>query len=217
MFKAKAVALTLTLFLVGIGCGKKTDEQATPSAPAEPQQAAQQQAQQPSNPMEALQQMGQAMQQMQQGEMKPVPPIDFHKLKDAMPNVSGWAREEPKGESATFGQWSYSEASTTYTKGESRIDCKIFDYAHIHAMYAPFMMMFASNFSRESDDGYEKSVTVGGNPGFERWQKGDNSGEVTLWVGKRLIVTVEGDKIADTSILQDVAKAIDYGKIGPLS
>ncbi|MEW6363994.1 MAG: hypothetical protein AB1714_05080 [Acidobacteriota bacterium] len=217
MFKARAVAITLTCLLAGIGCSKKSTDEGAPSTPAEPQQAApQQQSPQPGNPMEAIQQMGQAMQQMQQGDMKPVPPIDFHKLKDALPNLDGWTREEPKGESATFGQWSYSDASTTYTKGESRLDCKIFDYAHIHAMYAPFMLMFAGNFSHETDDGYEKSVTVGGNPGFERWEKGNKSGELTLWIGKRLIVTVEGEKIPDTSVLQELAKAVDYSKIGPL-
>ncbi len=46
--------------------------------------------------------------------------------------------------------------------------------------------------------------------------KGDKSGELTLWIGKRLIVTVEGEKIAGTSVLQEAAKAIDYNKIGPL-
>lgn len=224
MSRVIAAGISVFALVAAVACSK----QETPTA--EPQQERTSQApegtgkqetqgqQQPAgNPFQAAEEMMKALSGGASGDKKPVPPIDYKKLKDALPQVSGWTREEPRGEMATFGQWSYSIASADYGKGGARVECKIHDYAYISALTASYMMMFSTNFSRESDEGYEKSVNVGGNPGFEKWEKKNRSADLTLWVGKRLIVVIEGDDVDDPSVLRDFAGAIDYGKIGPLS
>ena len=58
-------------------------------------------------------------------------------------------------------------------------------------------MMIAAGYSRETSDGYEKATTIGGNPAVEKWDKGDNRGELNILVGKRFMVTIEGRDLAD--------------------
>ncbi|MBI2838831.1 MAG: hypothetical protein HYX75_10975 [Acidobacteria bacterium] len=222
MSRLGIAALALCAAAVAGGCGKKSEEASEPGpAKTESQESreeaqAQPPSQQPANPLQALEQMSKAL-SGRQGDQKAAPPIDYKKLKEALPSGSGWYRSEPKGEMMTMGQWSYSIAEAEYDKGDAHIECKLTDYAYVQALMSPFMMMFAGNFSRESDDGYEKSVMVGGNPGFERWEKKEKSGELTLMVGKRLIVQIEGHGITDPAVLQEFVSRIDFGKIGPLS
>jgi hypothetical protein len=77
-------------------------------------------------------------------------------------------------------------------------------------------MMLATGYSKESSDGYEKAVTVGGNPGFEKWQKDSKTGELNVLVGKRFLVTIEGHDLADTKVLNEFASKMDMGKLAGL-
>lgn len=219
MSRGKVVGAALLGSLLLYGCQKKGEEQSgkPASPPSRPEQQPQEprQPQQSDNPFQALEQIGKSM--TGQDGQKPVPPLDYHKLKEALPDPWGWKRSNQKGEMMTLGQWSYSTASAEYDKGGIHVECKINDFAYISALTAPFMMMFGGKFAHESDEGYEKSVMLGENPAFERWDKNQKSGELTLWVGKRLIIEIEGRDLADPSVLHDFANAIDYKKIGPLS
>jgi hypothetical protein len=77
-------------------------------------------------------------------------------------------------------------------------------------------MMLASGYSRESSEGYEKSISVNGQPGFEKWNDGRKDGELNILVNKRFLVTIEGDDLADTKVLHEVAGLMDFGKLGAL-
>lgn len=83
-------------------------------------------------------------------------------------------------------------------------------------LIAPWSMFMASGYSRESGDGYEKSITVAGNPGFERWDVDSKHGELNLFVGKRFLVTIEGRDLADTKVLHDFASGMDMGRVDGL-
>ncbi len=66
-------------------------------------------------------------------------------------------------------------------------------------LVAPWSMMIATGYSKETSDGYEKATTIGGNPAVEKWDKRDKRGELNILVGKRFMVTVEGTTICRTS------------------
>jgi hypothetical protein len=144
-----------------------------------------------------------------------VEPVSTDTLKAALPTVSGWEMETPETERMTT-PVAYAQATTTYKQGDKSIDVKVVDSGYAQMLIAPWAMFLASGFSHESKDGYEKSTTVAGQPGFEKWQKDNKRGELNAFVGKRFLVTIEGDELADTKVLHDFASKMDFNKLAAL-
>jgi hypothetical protein len=146
---------------------------------------------------------------------KPVQPISFRDLQTALPELSGWKRDEPRGERMTS-PIPYSETEAQYEMGESQITVKIVDSAFNQMLIAPWSMFLTAGYEKESSDGYEKSVNLGGNPGFEKWNSRSKDGELNLVVAKRFLVTIDGNNIADTKVLQEFASKVDAEKLTAL-
>jgi len=149
------------------------------------------------------------------GDGTPVEPIAFQTLQSHLPKVSGWEMREPEGERMTM-PVPFSQIETRYTKGDARIDVKIVDTGFAQLLMAPWSMMLASGYSRETSRGYEKSTVVSGNPAIEKWNKDRNSGEIDVLLGKRFMVTIEGREIDDIKQLQDFASNFDFNAIAAL-
>jgi hypothetical protein len=160
----------------------------------------------------AMQNMAAAM---SGGDGKPVDPIAFQTLQTHLPKVSGWEMEEPEGERMTM-PVPFSQVETNYKKGDARIEAKIVDTGFAQMLIAPWSMMLASGYSRESSRGYEKATTISGNPAIEKWDKGSKTGEIDVLVGKRFMVTLEGNDLDDIKQLQDFATNFNFGAIAAL-
>lgn len=146
---------------------------------------------------------------------KPIEPVSFRDLQTALPEVSGWEREQPRGERMTT-PISFSQTEVSYRKGESSIEVKIVDSAFSQMLIAPWAIFLAAGYEKETSEGYEKSVNLGGNPGFERWNSANKDGELNLVVAKRFLVTIDGNNISDTKVLQEFASKVDTGKLASL-
>jgi len=146
---------------------------------------------------------------------KPVDPVSFKDLQTALPDISGWKRDEPKGERMTM-PVPFSQTETDYTMGDARVNVKIVDTAYNQLLVAPLAMFLTAGYEKESSSGFEKSMKVGENPGFERWNKDSKDGELTMVVGNRFLVTIQGNDIADTKILEEFGSKIDSGKLAGL-
>jgi hypothetical protein len=142
-------------------------------------------------------------------------PVSFQSLQSALPEVSGWQRATPTGERMTS-PVAFSQAEADYTMGDATINVKIVDSAFSQMLIAPWAMFLTAGYEKQTSDGYEKSVNLGGNPGFERWSTSGKDGEVNLVVSKRFLVTVEGSNIADTKVLHEFAATIDGSKLAAL-
>ena len=149
------------------------------------------------------------------GDGKPVEPVSTDTLKSTLPTVAGWTMEAPEAERMTS-PIAFSQVETTFKKGDAEVEVTIVDTGFAQMLIAPWSMFLASGYSRESGDGYEKSVSVGGNPGFEKFDKGSKSGELNIFAGKRFMVTIEGRDLADTKVLHEFASKVDFGKIAGL-
>jgi hypothetical protein len=146
---------------------------------------------------------------------KPVNPVSFQQLQTVLPAVSGWEMEKPRGERMTM-PVPFSQTEATYKNGEAEIEVKIVDSAFSSLLVAPWAMFLTAGYEKETSDGYEKSVNVGGNPGFEKWNTDDKDGELNLVVAKRFLVTIEGNRIADAKVLHEFASKLDTGKLATL-
>jgi hypothetical protein len=171
------------------------------------------------NPIAALGQISDAAKKAadaakEASEMKPVDPVSFNALLPLLPAApAGWTAEEPKGETTSAMGFKISEVERSYTKGDERLHVKIVDGAYNSFIYAGVTM--AAQFSRESTEGYEKGVTIDGNPGVEKWSKGSRRGELTVVVGKRFLVTVDASPV-EADFARTVFGSIDQAKLASL-
>jgi hypothetical protein len=149
------------------------------------------------------------------GDGKTVEPVTFQALQATLPEVSGWQMGKPRGERMTS-PVAYAESRARYTKGDSRVDVKIVDSGFAPLMIAPWSMMLASGYSRETSEGYEKAVTVNGQPAFEKWNSDRKDGELNVLVNKRFLVTIDGNDIASTETLHEFAGKIEFEKLATL-
>lgn len=212
--RACGIYCLIAVFAVaGAACGGMKDE--AKQAEQAAQQAAQQAANASPDLAKSMEQFGNAMQQMQKGPNgENVQPVDFKALQGIFPVISGWEREEPKGESMTS-PVKFSQAETAYTKDEARIEVKIIDTAMSQLLTMPYQMFLAVGYSKQTSTGYEKAAQVAGQPGWEKWDSEAKRAEVGLIVGQRFMVTVEGSD-TDVKTVHDVIGKMDLGKLAGL-
>jgi hypothetical protein len=211
-----AVVLALAGGLT-IGCGNKQEEEAR--AKAEQAQETARTAEQAAGQAAAgLEQMAKGLEALAgggTGGAKPVDPVSFRDLITLLPEVEGWERQKPTGERMTS-PVSFSEAEARYTKGDASIEVKIIDSGFNQLLLTPYAMFLATGYERETSEGHEKSTTVNGQPGWEKWSSESKDGEVNALVGKRFLVTIEGNSIDDVKTLHEVAGKLDMEKLASL-
>lgn len=226
------IAIALVV-LAGAACGKSEQQKAAEQAAQASQQAAQasQQAAQASQQMaQGAQQMAQGAQQAAQGgaaalaqglqamlgqtgaDGKPVPPVDFEKLIGLLPDAAGWTKSRPTGETMTS-PVSIANAEANYTKGDARINLKITDAAFNGLVMAPFRFMMASGYSKRNSGGFERAMTLGGAPGFEKWTNDGKRGEVTVVVGNRFMVEANADGVDSIDAVRNFVSQVDLAKL----
>ncbi len=149
------------------------------------------------------------------GDGKTVEPVTFQALEATLPEVSGWERSRPRGERMTS-PVPFAQTEARYTKGETRVDVKIVDSGFAPLLIAPWSMMLASGYSRETSDGYEKAVSVNGQPGFEKWDSARKDGELNILVNKRFLVSIDSNEVDGIDALREFASRIDFDKLGSL-
>lgn len=213
------VGAAVAVAALAIGCGKSEAEKQAEAAAAEAKKAAEAVTAAGGDAAKGMAEMAKAMEgvaaAMAGGDGKAVDPIPFAKLAEALPTVSGWEMDKPRGERMTA-PFPFSQTETGYQKDGAEVEVKIVDTGFAQMLIAPWSMMLASGYSRESSDGYEKAVTVGGHPGFEKYRGDNRDGELNIMVGKRFLVTIEGRDLADTKRLHEFAAGMDLGKLAAM-
>jgi hypothetical protein len=233
-FRAHLMSALTAAFIATLACGGSNTDKAVEQAKADAQKAqsdaqkqgekAAQQAQQ------GAQQVADSAKDMAKGfealgkslgalagdpNQKPVDPVSFKELQTIFPDYPGWEREKPTGERMTS-PFPYSQAEVRYTKGEARIHGKVMDSGFNQLLIAPFQMFLAAGYEKETSSGYEKSTKIGEFPGWEKWNSDGKEGEINAIVGKRFVVTFEGDNIPDTKVLYDLVSKADLQKLAAM-
>ena len=215
-YAAVIVATSLSL----VGCGKSPEEKAA----EELQKAAVEMQKNAGDMQKGAEDMAKGFAAMAKGlagavggdaNVKPVEPVGFRELQTVMPAVAGWEKRSPTGEKMSS-PFSFSQASITYKKGDAEIEQKIMDSGFNQLLFTPFTMFTAAGYEKETQDGYEKSVNIAGNPGWEKWDKTSRSGELNVVVGKRFLVQVEGHDLDDITALHTVLEQTDLSKLASL-
>lgn len=219
----RTLAIMGLAMLTAAACGKSAEQQAAEDAAKAAAKAAEEMgkaAQQMASgaAANAQQQVAQGMQQMAQGLQAMqgnATVVDFEKLEALLPEYAGWTKSDSKGSQASA-PFKYSEAQARYTKGDSSIRLEIKDIALAQAMLAPLSIWMAAGYNERSSDGYKKSVTVSGHPGYEEWNKGSKHGKLTVVVANRFIIEADGDEVDNTDPARKLIESIDIGKLAAL-
>lgn len=215
----KRVLMAGVAVAVMAGCGGAPQEGATPAADATTPGAAATGGTTPSaqqgiaDMAKGMQQVAQGLQQLQQKAAKPV---DFEQLMTVLNDVDGWTRSEPRGEQMNM-PVSFSSAEARYRKDQSQVYVKVQDSALSQLLMAPYAMFLKSGFEERSSDGFKRSAEFNGNPGFEEWDSRSNSGEVTVIVAERFIITGRGTSVDNLDVVKGVVRALGLSKLPALA
>lgn len=130
---------------------------------------------------------------------------------------SGWTAEKPEGSSDDVGGFKITNVHRDYAKGEGP-DAPTASISILDSVANPDYVEATTNGwkqNSETPEGYSKSVTIDGNPGFEAYDKDQK--QATLWVmlAKRYFVTVELHNL-DPKELQEWIKKVDLKKLAEI-
>jgi len=144
--------------------------------------------------------------------------VDYAKLLPVLPDAPpGWTTDKPEGSTEDVGGFRITNVHRDYHKGEgdkvpsaaiSILD-SIANPDYVTATTA------AWNNNSETSEGYSKSVTIEGNPGFEAFE--NESKHATLWVmiANRYFLQIELQN-QDPKELQEWVKRVDLKKLAAI-
>jgi hypothetical protein len=144
--------------------------------------------------------------------------VDYEKLVPILPDApQTWTADKPEGSTEDVGGFRITNVHRDYHKGEgdkaptaaiSILD-SVANPDYVSATTA------AWNNNSETAEGYSKSVTIDGNPGFEAFEK--ESKHATLWVmvANRYFLQIELQK-QDPKELQEWIKRVDLKKLATI-
>ena len=159
----------------------------------------------PENLKDAMNEVQKAM----QGDGAPKEVVNFRELKELLPeSLAGMGRTSHTGEKAGAMGFTMSTASAEYREGNKELKVTIVDVAGAAAAMMGMAAWATVEVDRETDDGYERSTMIEGYKGYEKYDSKSKAGQVSVIVGNRFIVTVDGRNVSE----KELADAI--GKIG---
>jgi hypothetical protein len=202
---------------VAVACGESPRQRQADQIQKNAQQLAQNAAQMSGNAQEVAKGFealarGMATAASAAASVKPVDPVDFKELQSILPDVQGWEKNHPEAERMTA-PVSFSYASTKYKKGNFEVTEKITDSGFNQLLVAPISMMLAAGYAKQSTEGFERSTTIAGYPAFEKWDKSDKNGQLTVFVNQRFLVELEGSGMSDNKELQAFLAHTDLKKL----
>jgi hypothetical protein len=144
--------------------------------------------------------------------------VDYQKLLPILPEApQGWTADKPEGSTEDAGGFKITNVHRDYHKGQGEnvptAAISILDSAanpdYVSATTA------AWNNTSETSEGYGKSVTIDGNPGFEAFEK--EGKHATLWVmiANRYFLQIELQD-QDPKELQQWLKRVDLKKLAEI-
>lgn len=142
--------------------------------------------------------------------------VDFRVLKELLPEeINGMPRTSSDGEKNSAMGFTMSRAEARYeTQGtNASIRVEISDAGAMTGMAAMAAFAWASmDVDKESETGYEKTTTIKGYRGYEKFDRQTNFAELSILVGGRFMVELEGNEIGVDGLKAALDK-IDLGKL----
>lgn len=127
------------------------------------------------------------------------------------PATAGWQADPPEVQG--LGQVGGGLAVTrAYGKGEASLNASLFlDSPAVEAASALF-----ANTAATAAQPNMKRIKVGAEDALLRFDAANKSGEITMVLGNRILLAIEGDNLASADVLADAAKGWNVARIRTL-
>ena len=144
--------------------------------------------------------------------------VDYKKLIPILPEApSGWTADKPEGSTEEVGGFKITNVHRDYRKGEGA-KAPTASISILDSVANPdYVTATTAAWAETSDtvEGYSKSVTIDGNPGFEAYENEQKHGSLWVMVAKRYFVEIELQK-QDAKELQEWVKRVDLKKLAEI-
>ena len=144
--------------------------------------------------------------------------VDPAKLIPILPEPpTGWTAEKAEGSSDDVGGFKITNVHRDYQKGEGA-DAPRASISILDSVANPDYVEATTNGwkqNSETPEGYAKSITIDGNPGFEAYDKDQKQASLWVMLAKRYFVTVELQNL-DPKELRDWIKRVDLKKLAEI-
>jgi hypothetical protein len=144
--------------------------------------------------------------------------VDYKKLIPILPEApSGWTADKPEGSTEEVGGFKITNVHRDYRKGEGA-DAPTASISILDSVANPdYVTATTAAWAETSDtaEGYSKSVTIDGNPGFEAYENEQKHGSLWVMVAKRYFVEIELQK-QDAKELEEWIKRVDLKKLAEI-
>ena len=144
--------------------------------------------------------------------------VDYQKLLPVLPDApQGWSADKPEGSTDDAGGFRITNVHRDYHKGEGA-DAPTAAISILDSVANPDYVgtiTAAWNNTSETSEGYGKSVTIDGNPGFEAFEKQDKHATLWIMVANRYFLQIELQN-QDPKELQEWVKRVDLKKLAAI-
>ena len=144
--------------------------------------------------------------------------VEYQKLLPILPEPpSGWTADKPEGSTEDVGGFKITNAHRDYRKGDGEkapsAAISILDSVANPDYVSATTEAWKSN--SDSSEGYAKSVSIDGNPGFETFEKDTKHAALWVMIADRYFVQIELQN-QEPNALQDWIKRIDLKKLAAI-
>src|SRR5438067_2057269 len=144
--------------------------------------------------------------------------IDYQKLLPILPDPpQGWVADKAEGSTEDVGGFRITNVHRDYRKGEGdkvpTVAISILDSVSNPDYVAVTPAGWKNN--TETPDGYGKSVTIDGNPGFEAYEKEQKHASLWVMIANRYFLQIELQN-QEPKELQEWIKRVDLKKLASI-
>ena len=159
-----------------------------------------------------------AVEQIEEAAARPpAEPVNFRQLRDLLPaSLAGMAQTEVEGATEGAMGFSVSQVEARYAAdGAGSFSVQIMDYGAVPSAGMMGLGWTMADVDRETSDGYEKTITLGGHRGYRTYDTAARDGELSLFVADRFLVTVSGSDVGDDQI-EAALRAVDLAALAAM-
>src|SRR5256885_7594110 len=144
--------------------------------------------------------------------------VDYSKLIPLLPDApAGWTADKPEGSTTDVGGFKLTNVHRDYRKGEGdkvpTAAISILDSVSNPDYVTATPAGWKNN--TETPDGYGKSVTIDGNPGFEAYEKEQKHASLWVMIANRYFLQIELQN-QEPKELQEWIKRVDLKKLASI-
>jgi hypothetical protein len=147
------------------------------------------------------------------------PLVDFRDLKALLPeSIGDLKRTSAEGEKSSAMGFGVSKATAKYKgEGEGRLKVELIDTAGVGGIAIAAFGLAGVEVDKETENGYERTSTIGGRKVFEKYNSKSRRGEIKALVGNRFVVEIDGDDVPMEAIKQALTSKLDLAKLEALA